>query len=296
MSTALTSLSWDHKRGSLWLCVGERQVAVPTSVAALMLGDAGYGLTDDPAIDVLRLEQDLRRYRRSIGDTAATAREEVGYGCDAATLAYGEITCEESARQRRLALTHLSTALGWYTTCAAQLRHVRSWIKAVRWFVIGAGVPDGLLAEAARGWRRPSIQPSFVIAYETMKAFIEHDHTRADRAWWGYRSDTAGVSFGDVWRRDGDDDDPQAAPLPRCGPWRLAYLPRTGEILAHRRAGHQPEKVWLLASGWDVQQATAVLSGLRSRMREPNSLLLVAWTLHAEPPTATELVPYLNAV
>lgn len=296
MSANVTSLSWDHDRGSLWLRVADREVAVPTLISTLLLGDAGHGLTDDPAIDLLRLELDLRRYRRSLDDAAATAREEVGYGCDAVTLAGAEIGSDAN-RHHRLAMAHLATALRWYATCAAQRRCIQSWIKKIRWFVIGTAVPDGLLAEAAAGWGRPSVRPSFVIVYPTVKEFVAENRARADRPWWGSRSSILGLSFGDAWRRDGDDDDPQAAPLPRTGPWRLAYLPGTGEIIAQRRAGRLPEQIWLLASHWgDVGRATAVLSGLQQRMREPNSLILAAHTLRNECSTTNELFPYPDAV
>jgi hypothetical protein len=296
MSSHVTTLSWEHVRDSLWLCVGDHEVAVPNLITALLLGDAGHGLTDDPAIDLLRLELDLRRYHRSLGDTAATAREEVGYGRDAVTLAGADVGLD-AHRHRRLALTHLATALQWYATCASQRRCVRSWITRVRWFVIGAAVPDGLLTEAAAGWRRASVQPSFIVVYPTAKDFVAENQARADTVWRDRHGSTPGTSFGEFWRRDGDDDDPQAAPLPRTGPWRLTYLPATGEIIAHRRAGRQPEKIWLLSSHWDdVGAATAVLSGLRPRMREPNSLILVAHTLHAERSTAYEPFPYPDAV
>lgn len=156
MSANVTTLSWAHNRNSLWLHVADREVAVPTLISTLLLGDAGHGLTDDPAIDLLRLELDLRRYHRSLDDAAATAREEVGYGCDAVTLAAAEVG-PDASRHHRLAMTHLATALRWYATCAAQRRCIRSWIKRVRWFVIAAAVPDGLLAEAAAGCLAPGL-------------------------------------------------------------------------------------------------------------------------------------------
>jgi len=122
-----------------------------------------------------------------------------------------------------------------------------------------------------------------VLVFSSTAAFVSDNTNRADPAWWAYRSDTpGGMSYGDHWRRDGDDDDHIAAPLPRSGPWRLAHLSWTGEVYAVRRTGRQPEEVWLLGSEiHDDAEVMGVLTDLRGRMREPNSLILAAQTIHS---------------
>lgn len=121
-----------------------------------------------------------------------------------------------------------------------------------------------------------------MIVFDTESAFLDADPRRAAPAWWGTPI-PAGINFGDLWRRDGDDDAPGAAPLPRSGPWRLSYIPGMGEIYASRRCAHLPEKVWLLGKGFhDHDNTVAMLLELEEHMREPNSLILAACTVHAE--------------
>lgn len=156
----------------------------------------------------------------------------------------------------------------------------RSWITVLRDFVIAAAAPDGLLAEAAVGWQRSPEPPPFVVVFDNERAFIDADPRRAARACWGTPV-PSGIAFGDLWRRDGDDD--VAAGLPRTGPWRLSCLPCTGEIYASRHCDQLPERVWLLGSGFhDVNGTIDMLLRLEEHMREPNSLILAAHTVHTE--------------
>ncbi len=243
MPTQTTNqLSWRQQNSRLYLDVGDRRCELPALITQLLLGDGGHGLTDDPAIDLLRLEQDLRRYAADIAGHAADVAEEVSYGSDAITLASAEgglIGCW----QRRKAFEHFAVAAAAYLTLTSRHCCARSWTSQ----------------------------------------FVSDNTNRADPAWWAYRSDTpGGMSYGDHWRRDGDDDDHIAAPLPRSGPWRLAHLSWTGEVYAVRRTGRQPEEVWLLGSEiHDDAEVMGVLTDLRGRMREPNSLILAAQTIHS---------------
>jgi hypothetical protein len=118
--------------------------------------------------------------------------------------------------------------------------------------------------------------------FGTERAFLDADPRRAAPSWWGTPI-PAGVDFGDLWRREGDDDNPDAAPLPRSGPRRLSYLPRTGEVYASRRCGCLPEEVWLLGTEFHGRDSTVtLLLELEDHMRQPNSLILAAHTIHAE--------------
>jgi hypothetical protein len=254
---------------------------VPPFIRALLLGGGGHGLTDDPATDLLRLELDLRRYARFLDSNAADAAEEVAYGRDAVTLAESE-TGLLGRQHRRRAVEYLAAAAVFHRMWTDRHVCVRSWISMVRQFVIDVDAPDGLLAEAAAGWQRHPDVPSFVVVFRTMTAFIADNPSRGDPTWWAYRSSTpGGVPFGQLWRRDGDDDDPRAAPLPRSGPWHVAYLPQTGEVYAVRRAGRRPERVWLLSDGWHEEaRITQLLDSLVSHMREPNSIILAARVLY----------------
>jgi hypothetical protein len=275
-----TQLRWESRNSLLLLRAGDRHAPAPRLITALLLGDAGHGLSDDPAVDLLRLELDLRRYARFLDDKVSAAAEQVAYGCRVVLLSHAE-PGRVGRRYRWLACQYLVTAAALHRAQVAEYRRVRSWISQVRQFVIDAGVRDGLLAEAATGWRRRPDKPAFVTVFTTITQFVEASPDRADPEWWAYRNDMPGSLYGEFWRRDGDDDDAQAAPLPRSGPWRLAYLPQTGEVYACRRAGRRPEEVWLLSTGWHDEIAiTKLLTELRAHMREPNSLILVAHALH----------------
>lgn len=282
MPTNPADLAWDHMNGVLRLRVVDRDVVVPGPIAGFLLSETGHGLTDDPAADLLRLELDLRCYARFIDGRVADMVEEMSYGHDSVTLAGGDVG-PGRGRHLRLALAYLASAFEMHARYQSSGLHVQAWILQVRQFVIDAAIPSGLLAEASAGWRRSSDRPPFVSAYPTVKDFVAEKPGRAEPQWWAYRGKLpGGVSYGSQWRRDGDDDDRQAAPLPRTGPWHVAYLPRTGEIYAYRRGGRGPEEVWLLGTDWcDRTEVDNLLTTLQKRIREPNSLLLVTQVLHA---------------
>jgi hypothetical protein len=280
VSTLRNELSWEYHHSRLLLRVGDRHLLVPGLVTALLFGDAGHGLSDDPSIDLLRLERDLRHYGRFVDEEICETTQRVTHGCKFLMLAYAE-GGRKGRRDRRLAREYLAAAAALHAAQTAEQHRIRSWKSQVRQFVIDAGVSGGFLAEAAAGWCRRSDRPEFVPVFATVRDFIEANPDRADPEWWAYRSHMPGTPWGGLWRRDGDDDDPGTAPLPRSGPWRLAYLPQTGEIYACRPAGRKPEEVWLLSTGQhDSAHVTGLLTELRRHIREPNSLILAASVLH----------------
>ena len=283
MSVQITDeLFWQQEGARLYLLVSGRRVAAPELLTQLLLGWAGHGLSNDPAGDLLQLEFDLRCYTGHIVGHAADVAEEVSYGSDAVAIA-----CAEGGLigrwQRSKAFEYFAVAAATYLTLTSRRRCVWSWISQLRQFVIDARVPHGLLAQAASGWQRRPTVPSYVRVFSSVVAFVSDDTSRADPTWWAYQNDVpTGVSYGDYWRRDGDDDDSTAAPMGRSGPWRLTYLPQTAEVYGVRRAGRQPEQIWLL--GTDIEnsgQVLKVLTELQGRMCEPNSLILAAQTIHS---------------
>ena len=281
MPNQINRVSWQQHDASLYLQIDHKLISVPPLITNLLLG-GGHGLTDDPALDLLRLELDLRRYARYLAGNESDTAEEVAYGSDAITLASAEGGIA-GRRHCRMAFEYFAAAAMLHMMWTNQHRSVQFWISKVRQFVIDTRTPDGLLAQAATGWQRGSDVPSFVVVFDSTCAFVSDNMDRADPAWWAYRSElVGGVAYGDLWRRDGDDDDPVAAPLPRSGLWRVAYLPQTGEVYAARRPGHRPEEIWLLGAGFRGDTAVeSLLSELQERMREPNSLILAAQTVHS---------------
>jgi len=274
-----TYLTWQHHDTSLRLRADDRRLPVPDLIATLLLDGYGHGLTDDPALDLIRLEQDLRRYACHLANQVQHAADEVAYARDEITLA-GVEHGATGRRHLRDAQRQLGCTAAIHTTWVDHHQVARCWIAALRAFVVDAAVPDGLLAQAAAGWQRPPWVPAFVVVYDSERAFLTANPRRGTPAWWG-RATIAGIDFGALWRRDGDDDNPDTTPLPRSGPWRLVYLPRTGEACACRRYDHLP--VWLLGTGLHDHDATVtLLSELESHMREPNSLIFAAHKIHAE--------------
>ena len=155
-------------------------------------------------------------------------------------------------------------------------------IDCLREFITDLEVPDGMRAEASSGWLRDPARPEFVSCYGSEATFVRADPHRAA----GHRDgDAVGIDgpvYGTAWRRDGDDDDPVLPTPSVSGPWRVGYIPATGEVYASRRCRHRPPAVWLLARGVpDTDQTHELLTALRRRhMLAPNSLLLVAAVVH----------------
>lgn len=267
--------------GQLALQVGARTCPLPPDLATwLQQGTSGVDLSADPATDLVRIERELRRRAAHDRSTVDDATQRV----TVSRVADGAAPGPTRARRRRAAGGQ-ATAIDEHTEATDALRHTRTLLDAVRDFVIEADVPTGLLAEAARGWRRVPDPPAPVIVFETEEAFLASDVRRATATTstdFGVPT-IAGDEFGRQWRRD-DDDDLDAEPPHRAGQWTLGFLAHTGEIYAVRRASGLPWQVWLLGSGFSAEQAHPLLIGLLLRMHEPNSVVLAAQVVQTAVP------------
>lgn len=283
---SLHDLYWKPLEGNrLALDVDGVTVEVPDEVTRLLV-DPGGGLSPHADEDLLGVEGQLRRLlverERHLAEvdeqlTATRARiDELDMQARA-----GRRRRPRAARREGSALARLlAEQIDRHTELVEAVRAARDGIEAVRRFVIDTEPQHGPLAQASCGWQRDPDVPAFVTVFASEQDFILVDDRRAIRGDWGGPVLDAEV-FGLRWRRDGDDTDPDAEPASRAGPWQVGYLPRLGEVYALRRCHYLPEQVWLLASGLDDQADTRqVLTQLTERMAEPNSLILVARTLH----------------
>lgn len=261
---------WRYAKTGLALQVGDRTRPLPPELADWLLESSGVALSTDPAVDLIRAERELQRRaahdRSTVDDSArrvASTRAAPGP--------------RARRRWRRRAEGGTAAAIAEHASATAALWQSRALLDALHDFVVDADVPAGLLADAARGWRRDPDPPAWVIVFESEELFLAGDARRATAT---SSSDfgvptIAGQEWGRQWRRDGDDD-LDAEPPNRAGRWALGFLARTGEVYAVRRAGGLPWPVWLLAAGVTAEQAGPVLTGLLPRMHEPNSVVLAA--------------------
>jgi hypothetical protein len=267
--------------GQLRLRLGERCAAVPGEVVDALLAAGRPGLTVDPALDLLMAESRWRLRAASLADTTTRARQ-------ATMTAFADLYAMPdtpplvfAAERRRLSLL-LAYAVDELVAGARAVAVARHRIQAVRDYVIGLDVPHGLLAGARAGWQRNPARPDHVSTFPSEGVFVTADPRRANpdtSAQAGWASPIAGEVFGVAWRRDGDDDDPYTDEPAVLGPWQLGYIPATGEIYASRRCHYRDPQVWLLADGHtDPDRTRRLLSDLKPRMGEPNSLLLAAHT------------------
>lgn len=286
MSVTTTYLGWCHGSDTVALIVGRRRVPANAAVSALLLEINPRALTEDPATDLLLLEQDLRLENTRLASQLATAAAEVD-------IARVGVADAESAtgwagrRVRQAAGEHLAEAIAEHTHLTAARRSALDAVAAIRDFVTDAAVPDGWLAEAAAGWQRDPEPPTWVTVFDSETFFLDCDARRCVPGWWG-GSALGGVHVGYEWRRDGDDEDPMnSGGLLRAGPWWLAWLATTGEIYATRRSAYLPGQVWLLGSGFDTADAAmATLTEAEPLMRQPNSLIAAAQIVHDHALTA----------
>lgn len=269
---------WQHSDCALVLKLGLRTDPVPDAVAEQLVGPDAPGTTADPAEDLIALEGKLRAAAAELTAHATKAEFAVASArrraADAQTGPW-----LWNWRRRRRTKTELTNAITSQADVRDLLRDAITLRDVLRNFVIELDAPTGLLREAADGWKRSSDVPASVVVMGAQDNFLAADTRRARRDW-GYPEVDAEV-FGEQWRRDGDDDGPYAEPGDRCGPWRVGYIPRTGEIFASRHGGYLAQEVWLLGKDFGAQQARTLLEGLLPRMREPNSLILVAGVVHA---------------
>lgn len=271
---------WAHTEDGLVLRIGRRADEVPAPIDEWLIGPDGLGLSADAAEDLLRLEGRLRGVLAKLVARAGTAEQTVA-------AARAEVAEANTARgwgsrgRRRAAKTALEQAILDHSATVETMEDARTLVEVLREFVIQLDAPDGLLREAAEGWRRSPDVPASVVAFDDDAAFLAADVRRATTTGWGGNTIAGIEEFGHAWRRDGDEDDPLADDLDRSGPWALGFIERTGEIYAIRRCGYLPTAVWLLGTGFEKRRAFELLVRLAPRMREPNSLILAAGTLHA---------------
>ncbi|TWP46065.1 hypothetical protein FKR81_37495 [Lentzea tibetensis] len=236
------------------------------------------GLSVDAAADLLRLEGLLRAVaadvrRRLMPAETAIAAQRTRL---AAASTRGRLP---GRRERRAATAALDTAITRQAELAILLDETVTLQHVLRDFVIGLDPPSGVLRAAAEGWARSPEVPASVVVLGPEDNFLATD-TRRGRGDRGI-SVVDGDVYGERWRRDGDDDSPWAEPTDRDGPWRLGFIPRTGEIYSSRRCGYLTQEVWLLGRDFEPQQAHELLTRIEPRMREPNSLILAAGVVHA---------------
>lgn len=288
-------LSWQPSESGLVLRCGHQRHDIPDELSR-QLRDLLDDL-QDPALDLLTVEDLLRRRANELrGETRRlTTAISTGSGRVAdlgRQLAGRRWRGRRSRRhQQHQARDDLRQLLADAERGSDDLHHVVTLIDAIRRLVLDLDPDDGLLGEAARGWRRPSTQPAWVAAFASLDEFLALDARRTCSAPWGGTIADAEF-FGHGWRRDDDEPDPDREAPALTGPWQLHYLPRTGEIYAVRRCDYLPEEVWLLADHHDDPSRTrSLLSDLGGRKREPNSLLLAAATVHAHAVTPDEGEP-----
>jgi hypothetical protein len=274
-----THLAWYHTDDTVTLTVADRRVTVPPTIARRLLADTRPALTSDPAHDLLLLEQDLRweaaRLAGQLDDAVAEVDAARTGNADAQTM-----TGWAGRSVRQAAGGYLADALAEHATVTARHRDARDAVAEIREFIAVADIPDGWLAEATTGWQRNPEPPTWVSVFADETSFLDADARRSVPGWWG-GTDLGGVRIGWEWRRDLDDDDPLVDGLLRAGPWWVAWLEATAEIYATRRSAYLPEQVWLIGRHFtDADQALHLLRGLERRMREPNSLILLAQQVH----------------
>lgn len=268
--------TWRHTEDGLALMLGLRSDPVPDEVGAWLDGPQGIGTSADPAEDLITLEARLAGLVAHLLTKVEQAELAIAR---ARTDRVGNDNrwSPNARRRRRAAATELNAGITRHTEAGVLLDEARSLQHTLRRFVIELDATAGPLARAAAGWSRSPDVPAGVIVFDPQDNFLLVDSRRAepDR---GY-STVAGEVFGRQWRRDGDDA-LDAAPE-HSGPWQLGYIPRTREIYASRHSGYLTQQVWLLGKDFSPLQAHEALTELEPRMREPNSLILAANTVHA---------------
>lgn len=266
---------WQHTVSGLHLRVDGRTHAVPRRLAEQLLDTDVDGLSPDPHTDLLDLERRIRLCALTlIGELQDADR------CVARARVARDLASRRTARRARRSLR---MAITTHTAVVFDLEQIGHDFRGLRRFINGLPAREGRLAAAIRGWRLSAYRPGYVVTFPGEAAFVRADPRRAVRAGWG-GTVIAGSTYGSTWRRDGDED-PREPDVDLAGPWSVGYIPATREVYAHRLCPHLPETVWLLAS--DMPTAIAhQLRALQRRMPQPNSLLLLARTVHAHSRTS----------
>lgn len=281
--------TWQHTDAGLRVQVGQRRDKLPEPIGDWLVGPGGTGLSGDPARDLLRLERRLRHVIAQLSGEIAAAERRITAAGDRGGLRQPARRDHRRGRRRpRRTAGDLRAALNERAELVDSRESARTVLDILRTFVGELDVPQGLLRDAADGWRRRPDPPPGVVVFPDEDAFLATDPRRATTGGWGGASIAGIEQFGLTWRRDGDEDadDPAASALDDelrpAGPWQIGYIERTGEIYGIRRCGYLPRQVWLLGTGFDSYRAVRdVLGPIMPRISEPNSVILAAGTVHA---------------
>ncbi|GAB3889982.1 hypothetical protein GCM10029964_060660 [Kibdelosporangium lantanae] len=267
-------MTWRHTLdGGLALVVDGRADPVPGPVADRLRDE--MVLSPDPGYDVIDLERRLR-------GIAAELADEIERGeCRLALTRTATLTSPTpwwswaAWRQWRSVHHERTAAILVHTSLTETYEQTRGLQQQLRQYVVGLEGATGILAEAARGWRRsPEVPGSVVAVFDSEDAFTT-DSRRANEHSWAYPA-IGGDILGRGWRRDGDDDAPDCLALDRVGPWEIGYISRTEEVYAARRSTYRPELVWLLGTDLSQDRAYGLVDALTEIKREPNSLIAAA--------------------
>ncbi|SFW13933.1 hypothetical protein SAMN04489730_0197 [Amycolatopsis australiensis] len=192
--------TWLHRRDRLFLRIGRRTEPVPEPIEGLLLHGPG-DLTADVGADLLRLDGTLVALARRLrADAEAAARQ---------------ITRDHGGRSERAraGITRSRVdAVAGHTRIVEQLDDVTLTTEMLREFVTSLAA-DGLLRDAAAGWKRNPEPPAHVevILDEFLAAQLDRRRARPDG--WGGTALAGIEEFGAHWRRE-PDDDPSELPRP----------------------------------------------------------------------------------
>ncbi|MEV6832067.1 hypothetical protein [Amycolatopsis sp. NPDC051102] len=260
--------TWLHRHDRLFLRIGRRTEPVPEPIEGLLLHGPD-DLTADVGADLLRLDGTLVALARRLRANAAAAAREISRS-------------GRSAGARTGTALSRADAVAGHTRVVEQLDDVTLTTDLLREFVISLAA-DGLLRDAAAGWKRNPEPPAHVevILDEFLAAQLDRRRARPEGDGWGGTALAGIEEFGAHWRREPDDDPSELPPHYLTGSWTLGYLPTTAEVYAVRRADG-PHTFWLLGTGFStLDQVTGVLAPILPKMRCPNSLILAADTIRA---------------
>lgn len=276
---------WRHTETGLELRLGDRVELVPEPIDQWLIGPAGVGLSEDGAEDLIRLEHRLRSLAARLAVRTREAEDAVRTARKGVRALEGERGWGARGR-RRAAAGDLRRAVEEHNATRETLDDAHTLVEVLREWVIELNPSGGLLRQAADGWQRSPEPPAHVVVFDDEESFVAADFRRATVLTWVGPRIAGEENWGQAWRRDGDEDDPLVRDSDRAGPWSVGWIERTGEIYAIRRCSYLSGRVWLLAKGFNRDQAYLTLGSVASRMREPNSLILVAETAGAGPAPA----------
>jgi FAD/FMN-containing dehydrogenase len=267
-------MTWRHTLdGGLALVVDGHVDPIPGPVAECLQNE--MVLSPDPGTDVIDLERRLRGIAAEVADEIERSECRLALSRTATLTSPTPWWSWAAWRQWRSAHHERTAAILAHTTLIETYEQTRGLQQQLRQYVMSLEGTTGILAEAARGWRRsPEVPGSVVAVFDSEDAFTT-DTRRANEYTWAYPA-IGGDILGRGWRRDGDDDAPDCLALDRVGPWAIGYVPRTEEIYATRRSTHRPGLVWLLGTDLSPDRAYGLVDSLTRIKREPNSLIAAA--------------------